>query len=331
MTKKGLTYEDFPRTKDKVAIVGFSMQTRHLAPYKDDEYEIWGLNEAYAHDFMPKIDRWFQLHPRWDFTKKENMADPNHWEWLQKDRDYPIYMQKQHDDVPNSVELPINEITDKFLNGKKYFTSSLAYQIGLAMLMGFKRIELWGYEMATDTEYSYQRANTEYWIGLGRGLGFDIFLPEQCQIASGKLYGYEEMLTPYRQLQEFRKSNLETQFKEQEIVHYERRGAEKYMKSLFEGMPLVDPKAKKDDLVIYANQAHGYVGKAYEDIIQKVKNARDAVMFLKGASTECDNLTIMFDDSQTPTEEIDTSDNQEQPLAYKQMQENVNLKYGMHG
>jgi len=50
------------RTKDKVAIVGFADGHRHLAPFDDPEWEIWGLNRL--HQVMPgkRWDRWFEIH-----------------------------------------------------------------------------------------------------------------------------------------------------------------------------------------------------------------------------------------------------------------------------
>ena len=33
--------------KKRVAIIGMATTSRHLAPYDDDEFEIWGLNESY--------------------------------------------------------------------------------------------------------------------------------------------------------------------------------------------------------------------------------------------------------------------------------------------
>lgn len=141
----------FKRTKDKVAIVGFAPGTRNMAPYNDPDYEVWGVNEEYNFDWLKRYDRWFQLHPRWDFSRENNTNDPNHFLWLQnksgacikckgtgifKTLDgkeepctickagiytpsnrqiIPIYMQKAHSDIPGSITYPLKEVVDSFM------------------------------------------------------------------------------------------------------------------------------------------------------------------------------------------------------------------------
>lgn len=207
------------KIRDTVAIIGFAGTTRHLAPYDDDTVECWGLNEAHRQPWMKRITRWFQLHKRWDFTKANNDAYREHWEWLQQEHPFPIYMQKVHDDIPSSVKYPLEEISEKFLskvirangNGVKrndYFTSSFAYLCALALYMGFKRIEIYGWEMATDTEYRYQKGSTEYFLGIATGMGVEVYIPEVCQLLSGELYGWRVSRMINRQRLEFLHKNF---------------------------------------------------------------------------------------------------------------------------
>lgn len=318
-----LTWKDFPRKKDKVAICGFASTTRHLAPYDDEDYEIWGLNEAYNHNFMSRFDRWFQLHPRWDFTKVDNLGDPNHFEWLKSDRDYPIYMQESHADIPNSVALPLDEMTDKFLQGEKYYTSSLSYMLVFAMLLGYKRIELYGFEMGTNTEYHYQRANAEYLIGLGKGLGFDIILPEQSGILKGKLYGYEEMYTPYRQQLELRQSHLRIQLDKQERDTFRRSGAAEALHRGLSEMRFIDETKKKQDIIEVAKRNLSIIEKASHKAQLRAVKGQTAADFINGALTETVNLTGMYDRNFLIGNELDESE----PETYKIMQEHVNVEY----
>jgi len=68
--KKNPTWEDFPRTKPKIAIVGFA-PSRVLTPWDDPDYEIMSLNEGYNLPWFKKdADRWLQIHPRWDWSKE---------------------------------------------------------------------------------------------------------------------------------------------------------------------------------------------------------------------------------------------------------------------
>jgi len=82
LLEKSKTWKDYPRKQDKLAIVGFAPTTRHLAPFDDPEFEVWGLNEEYHFDWMKRFDRWFQIHPRWDVMRGNNMNHRNHVNWL---------------------------------------------------------------------------------------------------------------------------------------------------------------------------------------------------------------------------------------------------------
>lgn len=256
-------WTDFPRTKDKLAIVGFSETSRELAPYDDPDYEIWGLNEEHAFPWMKRFDRWFQMHPHWDYTRENNLNCPNHYMWLQnisgtcvfckgtgiapnvKDKvekckfctdgvytpnlreGVIIYMREEHDEIPLSIKFPLEDATKvlaPYLD-YPYFTSTSAYMLALAMMMGFKEIYLYGFEMGTLTEYHYQRACMEYLIGLAHGRGIKVVVPENCGLLHGTLYSYDTMHIGYRQQLEMRKSFLLKQLKteEEKRVHWEGR------------------------------------------------------------------------------------------------------------
>ena len=131
------------RTKDKCAIVGFT-DHRVQALQLGDEWELWGINELHR---VPGCDwekfaRWFEVHPRKDID-----ADAQHIETMGK-MDIPIYMQVRHADIPASVPFPREAIMEHF--GVDYFTSSIAWQMAMAIMMGFKEIHVYGVDMATD-------------------------------------------------------------------------------------------------------------------------------------------------------------------------------------
>jgi hypothetical protein len=303
-----MNWKDLPRTADKVAIVGFHDATRDLAPYESMEYEIWGVNEEYRFPWLKRLDRHFQLHPRWDFTRTNNLNDPNHLFWLQNKTGtcnfckgvgvagdspcpycekgtytpppnrtvIPIYMQKEWDDIPNSVELPLKEMSDTFLpTGKLYYTSSCAYQLVLAMLMGFKRIEFYGYDMGTKTEYHYQRANFEYLIGLAHGRGFDVVLP-QSHILTGELYGYTNMKTGYRQQLEMRVGVLNSQFNEVKTKCTRLEAQLDYLNSIRD----------KEEIDFK---------EAINNVKLELMKAQGKLNFINGTITETKNLTSLYD------------------------------------
>jgi hypothetical protein len=118
-------------------------------------------------------------------------------------------MQYYAEEVPNSVGYSLHEICElcfsHFWRGEKrvkYFTSSFAYMMGVAMLEGyekdkpdvkpFERIEIYGFEMADDLEYVKQKSCAEFWIGFAMGRGVDIYTPENCQLLYSNLYGGNE-------------------------------------------------------------------------------------------------------------------------------------------
>jgi hypothetical protein len=53
------------------------------------------------------------------------------------------------------------------------------------------RLELYGVDMASGTEYAYQKAGTEYMIGLAIGRGMDVYIPPKSFILNAPLYGYD--------------------------------------------------------------------------------------------------------------------------------------------
>ena len=224
--------------KKTVALVGLAPTSCSLAPFDDEDVEIWALNETHAFpQWFKRWDRWFQIHhtkswqkqiakrdvrghydwlKRYHYGKFESVEQPHeHWQELDdfvKEEDgkkyvlidyeweymKPIYMQYWNSKIPNSVEYPIREVSDNaFINFRrgdhkvKYFTSTLAYYLGIATLPeeGFERIEIYGFDLADDIEYIKQKACAEWWIGFAMGRGIEVYVPENSQTLYSSLYG----------------------------------------------------------------------------------------------------------------------------------------------
>jgi hypothetical protein len=268
--------------------------------------EIWCLNEAANFPWTKRIDRLFQIHPRWDITRDNNANDWNHWSWLTnkpakcnlcqgsgvlqvdgqekpctangckngtyhplpgRDSIKTIYTMNTYMDVPGSVKYPIDQAI-KYL-GEKYFTSSFAYMLVLAVMMGFKRIECYGFDMGSGTEYHYQRPNAEYLIGWARGRGIEVYIPEQSPLCSGSLYAYENMRTGYRQQLDMRLKVLQVQLEAREREQLIAQG--------------------KLELATELNQLDSL------DVSSKYARANAMVNFIKGAITETENLIALYD------------------------------------
>ena len=188
--------ESKPR-KEKVAIVGFA-PTWPGAPFDDESYEIWACNEF--HILGKRIDVLFELHSRREIENKErDKVKQEHLNWLRQAK-IPIMMIQHFDDIPNSVPYPKDHIMqsfgDRFLGkGQKetYFTNTISWQIAMAIDLGFKQIDLWGVNMANDEEYASQRPSVEYFVGLARGMGIKVFIPDESDICkSWTLYGFDD-------------------------------------------------------------------------------------------------------------------------------------------
>lgn len=154
----------------KVAIVGLSDSSRHLAPWNDPEWELWGLAwDADRYQFR----RVFEMH---DMRDLEKFYGPELGPYLEKvgycER---VYMQDQYPEVPTSVRFPFEEVQK--VTGA-YWESSIGYAMALAITEGAEQIGIYGVDMRAHEEYAYQRPNMEYLIGLAKGRGIEVLIPE---------------------------------------------------------------------------------------------------------------------------------------------------------
>ena len=225
--------------KKKVAVIGMATTSRHLAPYDDDEFEIWCLNESYwgGHvgpdktPYLKRWDRWFQMHPEWDYNRPHNFNHPLHKQWLRNDpwtddelaaqgdkdnplhreflaygvtfdqrRDvnFPIYMLEVDGNIPGSTLYPFQDIMDSFgVNSQnvKWFTNSFGYMMALAIYMEYEEIHYYGFEMSSKEEYGHQRACAVFWNGIAIGRGIKLVEPEGCHLLGQNevLYGYDKI------------------------------------------------------------------------------------------------------------------------------------------
>jgi len=164
--------------KKTVAIVGLAPTSCSLAPFDDEDVEIWCLNEAHAFpQWLTRWDRWFQIHDTvsWhrfiakrdvrghaDWLKKEhhaaNVKMPRKlawWERLLKRNEHkhyrkqveanikPIYMQHWTPEVPGSVGYPLYEVTKRvFKNFWRGDNNHVMYFTStFAYMMGIAELE----------------------------------------------------------------------------------------------------------------------------------------------------------------------------------------------
>lgn len=151
------------------------------------------FNEMVSRGSVPHADYVLQLHKPVVWRSSTNRNDAKHYDWL-KSTSIPVLMQDHYDDVPASVRFPLDEIRDEFKDAPEYFTSSVAYAIAYAIYAGYKRIEFYGVEMETNTEYAHQRPGVAYWCGIAIGRGIEIDFHSK-QFFHSPLYGYDGDIT----------------------------------------------------------------------------------------------------------------------------------------
>ena len=84
--------------KDKVVILGFTTH-RKLAPWDDESFEIWGINDLYVNEDIKRWDRWFQLHhPDHYEGSKGRETVPGMCEEYAR-WDCPVYLWKKRKDI----------------------------------------------------------------------------------------------------------------------------------------------------------------------------------------------------------------------------------------
>lgn len=194
----------------KVAIVGFADSYAH-APFDDASVEIWGINEL--HRYLPRWDRWFELHSRESFEIKGNRDQEAHVNWLRAQppvgdaKHKPIFMREIFPDIPAGVRLPLEQLSEFFFGSRgwpPYWASSIGYMLGMAIMDGrdaqlrpvsdqaVSWIGLYGIDLAASSEYADQRPNAEYFIGLAQGLGITIEIaPGSALLKNDHIYGFE--------------------------------------------------------------------------------------------------------------------------------------------
>jgi len=110
----------------------------------------------------------------------------------------PLVAPFKYEEIPLSEAFPIEECVKEF--GQPYFSNTISYMIAYALLKGAKEIELYGINQASSSEYFYEKAGVEYWLGVAVGRGVKVAINGQkSEVLSNKmrfggnlLYGYNQ-------------------------------------------------------------------------------------------------------------------------------------------
>lgn len=184
--------------KKTVAIIG-SHPSKDRFDWSRTDCDIWVFNEAAGQKLggkliYPRVDVCFQLHSPSIWRNTKNRTDPEHYRWLRKNKKVVVYMQDEYKDVPMSKKYPLEEILNTInveVNGNKfkYLSSSPEYALALAVYLKYERIEVYGIELETNSEYQHQRTGFAFWSGFIAGNGIELKLFNKVLVCP--LYGYE--------------------------------------------------------------------------------------------------------------------------------------------
>jgi hypothetical protein len=176
---------------DRLVIVGTAATWRD-APWKDVDFPLWALNDSYLIDGFERADEFFDLHPL-DHFHLLPMPEPGkkvaiyahqiplgkyvrpaqHLDWLAT-QTIPIWLHPDHaQQLPASATWPMARPFPKAeveAHFGRYFTSTPAWMLALAILRGAREVHIYGIHLSTEAEYIDQRPNFEFLLGclLGR-------------------------------------------------------------------------------------------------------------------------------------------------------------------
>jgi hypothetical protein len=148
-------------TSKRVIMFGGAGTLKPVPPVVPGE-ERWGLNNLRkmkaSGGRFDACTRWFDLH--W---KEYIISDGkrNVWGWYQR-LTIPVYLWQTYPDLPTSVAYPVEAVRTMF-GGTRLFTSSLDWQIALALYEGFEEIELYGFRMGHPS-YKHQVGSGRWWL-----------------------------------------------------------------------------------------------------------------------------------------------------------------------
>ncbi len=199
----------------KIGVLGTaSPSLKHYPQDPKSGWELWGMCKAGVHRELREgtgCDVYFEPHERKLWADKVKILAK-----VEK----PIYMHKHYDDVPSSVEYPLERVLTEIpaaIYGRTPLTpmgshrSTIGYMLSLAIVeLGPQHskpkdrrdsLGVWGVEMSAEGEYGYQKPNCEALLGYALGLGINVIVPESSSLMKGNsAYGYQPRALIYSPL-----------------------------------------------------------------------------------------------------------------------------------
>ena len=157
--------------------------------------EVWGVNNMpIKHPSVPWT-RIFEVHAfqnkngTWLRKGQEMFRDLSVNDYVDKlnSSKIPIYV-LDHPETPftNAIVIDLPTLRSKY---RDFFSTTLSYELALALEESFTHIDLLGVDMTLSSEYRDQRPSVTYFIGLAEGRGVVVTLPETSPIVKND-YAY---------------------------------------------------------------------------------------------------------------------------------------------
>jgi len=178
----------------ELTILGMA-PSRELCDWKS---EVWSVNTGYRQisEMNGHVEKIFLAH-----TQVPDPSDGVHifdWEEMNRlaDAGCEIYNIHRIKELKHKM-YPIKAISEKFETN--YFSNTIAYMIAYALYKYTKKVEgklvlkeplklnFWGVDMLERLpggfdEYTLEKGCVEYWVGMAKGLGVEINIPQSSEL-----------------------------------------------------------------------------------------------------------------------------------------------------
>ena len=172
---------------ENVCLLGSAPSSLGLAPFGNPNWAMCGCSPG-VYGIAPRSEAWVELHR---YEPGQPWFSPEYCQFLANYAG-PVWMAECRPEIPNSVELPLAMLIQKY--SPYFFTSSLAYMMAMAIECGFKRIALYGVDMAAATEYKDQRLGCQYFAIIAKAHGIEVGVPPESDLfRPAPLYGVSEV------------------------------------------------------------------------------------------------------------------------------------------
>lgn len=131
----------FNTEADQICLLGSAPSSLRLAPFGNKDWAMIGCSPG-VYGVAPRTEAWVELHR---YEPGQPWFSPEYCQFL-ANYPGPVWMAEKRPEIPNSIELPLVQLIQKY--SPYFFTSSLSYMMAMAIECEFKRIGLYGVDMA---------------------------------------------------------------------------------------------------------------------------------------------------------------------------------------